>query len=194
MSRDDGRGLTPEQFEALLAVLHPDRDEAGKVYEEIRRRLVRLFEWRRCACPEELTDETFNRVARKLASGLTLEKSDPYAYFCGVAHHVFQELVRKELKEVKALESGDWSGFQQDEEEPDFRLDHIRHCLDKLAADPRNLLLRYYQDEQRIQSRKRLCQELGVEMNALRIRVHRLRRKVEICLKERLGNGAVRPG
>ena len=189
MSREEtGRGLTPESFEALLTVLHPNRDAAGEVYEDIRRRLVRLFEWRRCACPEELTDETFNRVARKFADGLSLERSDPYAYFCGVAHHVFQEVVRREVREHKALESGDLPASNSYEEEPDFRLEHLRHCLDMLGPGQRRLLLSYYQDEQRIQSRKSLCRELGVEMNALRIRVHRLRRKVEICVQERLRN------
>lgn len=189
MSREEsGRGLTPETFEALLAVLHSDRDEAGEVYEDIRRRLVRLFEWRGCACPEELTDETLDRVARKFAGGLALARSDPYAYFCGVAHHVFQEVVRRETRERKVLESGDWPPSHQDEEVPDFRLDHLRHCLDRLGPGQRRLLLRYYEDEQRIHSRKVLCQELGIEMNALRIRVHRLRRKVEMCVLDRLRN------
>jgi DNA-directed RNA polymerase specialized sigma24 family protein len=188
VSREDGGGLTPEHFEALLAVLHSNRDEAGKVYEEIRRRLVRLFEWRGCTCPEELADETFNRVARKLAGGLSLERSDPYAYFCGVAHHVFQEVVRREARERKVAESGDLPPAYQDEEEPDFRLEHLRQCLDGLGTSQRRLLLSYYHDDRRIQSRKSLCRELGVEMNALRIRVHRLRRKVEICVQERLRN------
>lgn len=184
MSRGDG--LTPEEFEALLKVLHPDRHKAGEVYEQIRRRLVRLFEWRGCTCPEELTDETFNRVARKLAGGLALENKDPYAYFCGVAHHVFQEVLRQNAREQKMRESGDWQLSCPDEDEADFRLDHLRNCLERLGFAQRRLLLRYYQDDQRIQSRKNLCRELGVELNALRIRVHRLRKKVETCVLERL--------
>lgn len=168
-------------------MLHPDRDEAGKMYEEIRRRLVRLFEWRGCACPEELTDETFDRVARRLAGGLALKRSEnPYAYFCGVAHHVYQETVRREARERKSLESGDWPPSHQDEEDPDYRLDHLRHCLERLGTSQSRLLLSYYRDEPRIQSRKRLCRELRIEMNALRIRVHRLRKKVESCVLERL--------
>ena len=43
------RGMTPEEFEALLAQLDPDRERAGERYETIRRKLVRLFEWRGCA-------------------------------------------------------------------------------------------------------------------------------------------------
>jgi DNA-directed RNA polymerase specialized sigma24 family protein len=180
-----GRGLTPDAFEALLAVLHPNREEAGKMYEQIRRRLVRLFEWRGCTCPEELADVTFDRVAQRLAGGLTLQRNDPYAYFCGVAHHVFQEVLRSEARKGKALESADWPPANPEEDEPDFRLDHLRRCLDKLGSLQRRLLLDYYRDDRRIQSRKDLCTEMGIELNALRIRVHRLRKKVESCIQER---------
>jgi len=182
-------GLTPEEFEALLAMLHRDREKAGEIYEGIRRRLIRLFEWRGCAHAEELADETFNRVARKSAEGLELKRSDPYAYFCGVAHHVFQEVVRREAREHKALETGDWiSTTDTVEEETDYRLDHLRACLTTLESDQRRLLLRYHQEDQRIRSRKDLCDELGIPMNALRIRVHRLRRKIEACVQEKLRN------
>src|SRR5689334_8182414 len=38
--------LTEEAFEGLLASIGPDRDAAAERYLEIRRNLVRLFEWR----------------------------------------------------------------------------------------------------------------------------------------------------
>ena len=184
----EGRGLTPESFEALLSMLHSDREKAGEVYEGIRRRLVRLFEWRGCSRSEELADETFNRVARKSTEGLKIERKDPYAYFCGVAHHVFQEVVRREAREQTARESGDWISSDPAEDQSDYRLDHLRACLDTLETDQRRLLLRYHQEDQRIKSRKILCDELGIPMNALRIRVHRLRRRVETCVQEKLRN------
>ena len=181
-------GLTPEEFEALLAMLHRDREKAGEIYEGIRRRLIRLFEWRGCSRSEDLADETFNRAARKFAQGVEIKRPDPYAYFCGVAHHVFQEVVRREAREHKALESGDWTTSDPAEDEPDYRLDHLRACLEILETDQRHLLLRYHQEDQRIRSRKDLCDELGIPMNALRIRVHRLRRRVETCVQEKLRN------
>jgi hypothetical protein len=149
-----GRGLTREGFESLLSMLDPDREKAGELYEGIRRRLVRLFEWR----------------------------------FCGVAHHVFQEVVRREAREHRALESDDRKSSNAPEDEPDARLDHLRDCLRTLDAEQCSLLLRYHQDDQRIRSRKDLCDELGIPMNALRIRVHRLRKKVEACVQEKLRN------
>jgi DNA-directed RNA polymerase specialized sigma24 family protein len=182
----DDRGLTREDLEALLASLDPDPERAGERYEEIRRRLIRLFEWRLCDSPEDLADETINRVARQLRAGLVL-RSDPYAYFCGVARLLTLEEGRREVRKRRALELGERPpASHPEEEEPDPRLEHLHHCLQVLSRDQQQLVLRYHQDEQRIQARKQLCQELGIEMNALRIRVHRLRRKIETCIEERL--------
>jgi len=61
--------LTLETFDGLLALLGPDRDRAVEVYLEIRRNLVRLFEWRGCSTPDEYADEAINRCARKIAAG-----------------------------------------------------------------------------------------------------------------------------
>jgi len=97
-------GLTRESFDILLAQLDPDRERAGERYEAIRRKLVRLFEWRGCAAPEDLADETINRVARRLAEGVELRSADPYGYFCGVAHLLYKEVLRRASREHRALE------------------------------------------------------------------------------------------
>ena len=181
---EGGRDLTRESLDALLGSLDPDREKAGVRYEEIRRRLLRFFAWRGCAAPEELADETINRVARQLAGGLSLH-ADPYAYFCGVARLVNLETVRRDAREQKALDAQARTP-PEPEDDTDPRLDHLRHCLQLLSASQQTLVLRYHQGEQRIQDRKHLCRELGIEMNALRIRVHRLRRRIETCIQERL--------
>jgi DNA-directed RNA polymerase specialized sigma24 family protein len=185
-------GPTPEEFEALLARLDPDRDRAGERYEEIRRKLARLFEWRGCDFPEELVDETINRVARRLAEGVEIQTPDPYAFFCGVAFLVYKESWRKTVRERQAVETGDWpthtppASLAADDAES-RRLECLRHCLDALPRDQRELLLRYHQEDDHIRSRKALCQEMGAgTLNALRIRVHRLRRRVEDCVRGRL--------
>jgi DNA-directed RNA polymerase specialized sigma24 family protein len=187
------QGLTPEGFETLLAQLDPDRERAGEIYETIRHKLVRLFEWRGCSSPEDLADETINRVARRLAEGVELRTSDPYGYFCGVAHLVFKEVLRRASREQRALASGEWPTPAHEEEEPsDRRLECLRQCLAQLPADQRDLVLRYYrgksdpgksgQGESNIRNRQELAGEVGVPMNALRIRVHRVRRKLESCV------------
>jgi RNA polymerase sigma factor (sigma-70 family) len=175
--------LTPEGFESLLTQLDPERERAGELYETIRRKLVRLFEWRGCSSPEDLADETINRVARRLAEGVELRSNDPYGYFCGVAHLVYKEVLRRAAREHRALASGDWSAPAAEEEEPsDARLDCLRRCLAELSPDQRDLVLRYYRGEGNIRNRQELAREAGIPMNALRIRVHRVRRKLESCV------------
>lgn len=181
-----GSGITPEAFAALLRLLGPNLEEAGVKYEGIRRRLIRLFEWRGCEFPEEMADETFNRVARRVAEGVVLESEDPYGYFCGVAHLVYKEVLRNDTRKKALLEKGDWPPPPSPEESEDHRLESLRHCLQLLDKDQRDLLLRYHQGENNIRARKELCDELDIGMNALRIRVHRLRRRLETCIEERL--------
>jgi DNA-directed RNA polymerase specialized sigma24 family protein len=183
------QGLTREGFEALLAQLDPDRERAGERYEDIRCRLIHLFEWRGCAAPEDLADETINRAARRMAEGIELQSSDPYGYFCGVAHLVYKEVLRRSSKEHRMLESGELPPpvtFPEEEEPDDRRLEGLRRCLERLSLDQRDLVLRYHQGENNIRNRRTLSAELGLTLNALRIQVHRVRRKLEACLRERL--------
>src|SRR5437016_1109609 len=72
--------LTGEAFSKLLARLDPDRERAGEKYEDLRRTLIRYFEWRGAPFPEEHTDETFNRVARKLSEGIEIKNVGGYCY------------------------------------------------------------------------------------------------------------------
>src|SRR4051794_6059062 len=53
-------------FNELLSWLDPDPEAAGRQYELIRQKLITLFTCRRCMFPEDLADETINRVTRKL--------------------------------------------------------------------------------------------------------------------------------
>ena len=60
------RVLGGEGFDRLLAVLDPDRDEAGRRYDLFRRKLVRFFEWKGAPWPDELADETLDRFLLRL--------------------------------------------------------------------------------------------------------------------------------
>lgn len=178
--------MTPEEFEALLRSLGGTRQEAGERYEEFRRKLIRFFEWRGCDIPEELTDETLNRVARRLAEGMEEPPQNLYSYGCGVANLVHKEYLRNSARQRSKIEQEPWQPVTSPEEEEDHRMESLRHCLQLLPEDQRTLLLRYHQGENNIRVRKEICKELGIPMNALRIRVHRLRRRLETCIEERL--------
>src|SRR5678816_3611756 len=84
--------LTQEAFDALMAAIAPNREAAADRYLEIRRNLVRLFEWRGCPTLDEYADETLNRCARKVAEGEQIR--DLASYSMGVARMLFREMGR----------------------------------------------------------------------------------------------------
>ncbi|HZF13721.1 MAG TPA: hypothetical protein VFE33_33425 [Thermoanaerobaculia bacterium] len=177
--------MTAEELQSLLALLDPDRERAAERYETLRRRLIRLFEWWGCATPEDLTDVTFDRVAHKTAQqGFRLEKPDPFHYICTFARFVYLEDLRKR-KEVQS--SGDEPSelvypVPPDPDPPDSRLPCFLRCLDVLSSSERRLLFDFHPDLERIRSRHQLAERLGITDNALRIKVHRVSRRLKECM------------
>src|SRR5215475_3505065 len=88
--KEKERELTPKAFTKLLDKLSADPEIAGGEYEELRRRLIKFFEWRGSLFPEDLADETLNRTARKIDGDEEIEKN-VIALALGVAHFVFLE-------------------------------------------------------------------------------------------------------
>src|SRR3954447_15295374 len=84
--------LTAKAFARLLDRLGEGREQAGEQYENLRRTLIRFFEWRGAPFPEEQTDESFNRVARKLDEGVEITNIGGYCY--EVARLVYLESLK----------------------------------------------------------------------------------------------------
>jgi|ERR1044071_7827688 DNA-directed RNA polymerase specialized sigma24 family protein len=80
--------LTQEAFDKLLAWLNPDRDAAGQKYEAIRSKLIKYFLSKGSIEPEDLTDETINRVAQNIDEIAGKYEGTPEAYFLAVARKV----------------------------------------------------------------------------------------------------------
>ncbi len=181
-------GLTREALDCLLQALDSDPARAADAYERLRERLIRLFTWRRCAFPESLCDETLDRVARQLEGGLTLRESDPARYVKGVAYRVFQETVRREIRERETAQASARHPTitPEDVTKREHRLGCLDQCLEALVTADRTLLLRFYDEGaqgSRIAARKALAVSLGITRNALRIRAYRLRARIEACVR-----------
>jgi len=196
------RSLTPESFRQLLSWLDPNQDNAGEKYEAIRRRLITFFTCHGSQAPQEHADETIDRVTRRIAGGEQVQAPDPYSYFHGVARLVMKEAWRNARKQESLVEDnpsphpavdpradGD---TRQRELLSDLRLECMQHCLASLPPESRRLLVTYHQGarRQRIDNRNLLARQLGVSLNTLRIRVHRLRQELtscaEKCLQKRI--------
>jgi DNA-directed RNA polymerase specialized sigma24 family protein len=176
-------------FDGLLRYLDASRDTAAREYERLRRRLIRLFEWRGAAVPEELADVTLNRVAQRLQDGVHILAKDPFLYVRGVAHMVFLESLRKQRQEAAALRQVALEHRLQNQTELESRAEHearlrcLRTCLLELSEEKRNLILRYYHaDAARSDQRTEQAVALGVSRDVLRLRAHRIRSRLEECV------------
>jgi DNA-directed RNA polymerase specialized sigma24 family protein len=170
--------LTQESFDALLAWLDPDRAEAGKKYELIRRRLVKIFVCRGCGEPEDLADECINRVAKKLRDIEDTFTGDPALYFYGVANKVHLEYLRR-----RPIPSCPPPIAATEDIEKEYAC--LETCMRRLPQENRALVLEYYQEERRakIDHRKQLAERLDIGLNALRIRAHRIRAVLQECVQ-----------
>lgn len=185
--------LTEEAFERLLVSLDPNRDQAGRIYENVRRKLIEFFEARGSHSPEDQTDETINRVARKIEEGEDVR--EPARYFYGVARLVWMELLRLRDKEPVALElvppvvARDHEEQENMVQEREHRLDCFEVCLGQLPPVNRILIIEYYKEEKalKIEQRKRQAELLSISLNALRLRASRIRADLELCIKSCLG-------
>lgn len=170
-------GLTREAFASLLAFLGPTPEEAGLRYEEIRHRLIKIFACRGCATPEELVDESIDRVARKAAELAPTYEGDPALFFYGVARRVFLESVKK--KPMAAPPP-----VPDSIEEHQRELDCLDECMESLPPAQSAFIRDYYREDKsaKIAGRKALAERMGIGINALRIRAHRIRADLEKCV------------
>ncbi len=169
LSRAANWSLDQASFDQLLSWLDPDQEVAGNKYEVIRQKLIRLFTSKRCNFAEDLADETFDRVARKLSQIKQFYVGNPLNYFFGVAKKIYLEYIRSiSVQRPPSLPAA------AEEKEELFK--SLESCISKLPHKDRELILSYYQGNGRgkIDHRKKLAEELGIPLGALRLRVHRL--------------------
>jgi RNA polymerase sigma factor (sigma-70 family) len=175
--------LSAEALSRFLACLDPDSDRAGEKYESLRLTLMKFFDWRGAHFPEELADETINRVIRKIDEGEGIRDIPTYCY--GVARLVLLEKLkgpesrRADFEELPPAALVAPEPVEKDEKQDCFEL-----CLKDLPVESRQLILQYYSDEKRkkINRRLSLAERLGIPLNALRSRAQRIRNRLEECV------------
>ena len=188
--------LTKGPFDRLLSLFDEDRERAGVKYELAHRRLKEFFEAGGSESPAEDADEALNRVARKAAAGEQI--LDVNKYIFGVARLLLMESRRRRVASPVSLEGAAPPAAPSVEEareeevwraERERRFECFEACLERLGPQDRAFILDYYREEKgaKVEGRKRQAAELGVTLNALRLRAARARRLLERCTRECLG-------
>ena len=174
--------LTQDAFDKLLTSLDEDRDTAGERYLEIRSNLIRFFQWRGAPFPEDHADETINRIAKRVSE--KEEIRNPTSYYLGVARMLLLEINRERIREQQALTELPITSFESESSEDfDERIESLRSCLRHLSDENRQLILKYYHGEkgEKIDSRRKLSDRLGISVNTLRMRALRIREELQRC-------------
>jgi len=192
MARDSA--IPPESFEEILAWLDPDREAAATMYVQLRYDLANIFKWRACSDPEGLTDEVFDRVAKKVHEVRPTYVGDPRLYFRAVANNVVRENLKKAKTQV-SLDDDELPEPITTKCEEDDTLDMeecLQSCLPKLSPKNRKLIVAYYANEKqaKIDNRSELAQQLGISVETLRVKVYRIRVSLQECIERCLDRKA----
>ncbi len=178
------KNLTAESFSVLLKTFSSDEAEAASAYAKLRDSLIRFFQIKGDKTPDEAADETLDRVAVKLGDDVLITDLTKYSF--GVARLVFLEGLRKKQKEKMAFENFYAENERQifDEETDEFA--PFRECFESLAEANRSILQAYFADlpyAELDDKRRKLTASLGISSNNLRLKIFRLRRRLEDCVR-----------
>lgn len=186
--------LTPEDFDRLLRWLDLNPEQAALRYEKTRVRLITFFVGGDCGCDaERLADEAFDRVSQKLKAGQVSESDnrDKTFYFLGFAKNIRLEHLRqrKSTEITTQLKGVDIDNNPGTEEE--FHC--LDECMNKLTGENRRLVTDYYLFEKsaKIEHRRKIANQLGIDIKALRLRIYRLREQLKPCIENCLESSGI---
>jgi RNA polymerase sigma factor (sigma-70 family) len=188
--------LSPDDFEQLLCWLDADREAAGRKYESIRLRLIKIFLARKCCGAEELADETIDRVTGKINQLIGVYKGEPELYFYAVARNVIFENQRQKPPAELSTNLAQPENNEIDEtDESSVHRRCLDKCLGKLPAEKKQFILEYYQGEKsvKLERRRRMAEKEGISNHVLRNRALRLRARLQKCVLKCVQNSETFP-
>lgn len=188
---------TPQSLNRLLNWLDSGADSQGQSYEEMRRKLIAYFDRKNCLSPDDLADETLNRVMKWLEEKDKQFDPEPARICYHTARFVFMEYLRKAESEQGGIEDLPSAhqpsenphsiADQEDEQEAkEKRLECLEGCAQKLQPEEREMIIQYYYGEQRvkIENRRVMAERMKISVNALSIRACRVRDKLKACVSK----------
>jgi hypothetical protein len=167
----------------MLAWLDEDREIAGQQYEKIRRSLIRILSWNHCNVAEELADEAIDIVVGKIDELVKVYVGPPELYFYGVVKRLLKAHAPDVAPRFPLPEPRTDEDLQRQSRRDELLDRYLSRCIEALPSDDAQLIVGYYQGEkrQKINNRKDLA--AGLTRNALSVRVHRIRKELEKCVK-----------
>jgi DNA-directed RNA polymerase specialized sigma subunit, sigma24 homolog len=159
-------------------------------FELLRGKLIVFFENRRCLDPEELADETLERIIKKLCEGTKVSHLIRYSY--GVAKNIFYEYLRTEkaknhyAEEQKRRSETHMSDENDDAIVKEEQLKCLERCTARLSEQEQWLLAEYYslRGNLKLEHRRNLAEQLNITRAALTLRIFHLKQKLKKCIND----------
>ena len=180
----------PEVFDRFLTWLEADPEAGARTYTLLHRRLVEVFSGNGCSRPEELADETLDRIIAKIDAVEDVPRTGRLFYVFGVARNV-KRAYACAPRRVQRWPSPVPAEEVAEKERRDACLEQWLNTT--LNAEERRLITLYYQGERRekIENRRRLAEEQDLTPLALRKKVQRLRDRLTECAENYHAEGDV---
>lgn len=178
--------LDEKAWTLFLRRLHEDSETAGKLYEELRSRLMTVFRCRGLLDPTSLADEAIDRTIKGMEKE---EIRDIFAYAITVARYIASEAHRRPtpmaLSDIQEPQQPENSEASQENERAEQWL-CLEHCTECLSPSDRDLVLGWYQHEksEKAEEKRRLAATLGIAIGALRVRAYRVRERIRLCVSD----------
>lgn len=177
-----------KSLQRLLEIFSSNQDEAGITYNELRNSLVRFFQIKGDFDPDEAADLTLDRAALKVPKDTPIENLTGFCF--GVARFIFLERVKRTKKlNVAADEFYRKRNLSEIVQETDDEFFVFRDCFEKLTSAEKLFLRGYFVDlsfSELDKCRRQICLENDITPNNLRLKVFRLRQRLENCVKNKL--------
>lgn len=151
----------------------PDNPIGGdKEYQELFRKLKRIFEWNSCPYPEDLAQEAIQRGLHRIKDGTAIWAENPASFFAGIARMIVLE--QRKARRMEPLEDAD---ARPAPEMPGFaglsRTEMnllLEQRLRELSPEERELLTDYVSG---------IKPKTNLTPQALRVRIHRILKKLK---------------
>ena len=185
-THNDGEEKKAQYMAALLNALCPDDpDEAGRRYVRLHGKLAGYFRLKGTYDPVSDADDTLDRAGKKIVEGHNIP--DPQKFCIGIAKNIVFERLRERKREENAFQKFIDNNQDNSTEVLVHKITKlIKPCFEKLPEEDRDVLTSYCKIPpgiDRAEHRRQLAESLGLSIAALRIRVTRIRDKLEDCVK-----------
>ncbi len=179
--------MTNESFRILLEALKSHSNDAGGAYTNLRNSLVRYFQIKGDTEADEAADEVLDRVALKLSQNTEIKNLTAYSF--GVAQIIYLERLRTAAKNKKAQTEFYAARERQSDDDLQDDLIYFRECFQKLSVEEKKFMQDYFPElpfTELTSHREKLCVEKKLSINNLRIKIYRLKQRLEDCVRRKL--------